>query len=125
MQKLWSLMVVACLVLVYSCAKDKAAKPTSIDCANVNVDSNTYTLKVKQIFDASCTPGCHDALYYTFSGNVKLDTYQDVVNTFNTKDVLCTIKQEQGCVAMPDGQPKLADSLITYIQCWSENGFKQ
>jgi hypothetical protein len=118
--------VMACLILCYACSKDKAQKAQAIACTNINVDSNTYNLKVKGILDGNCgTLGCHDAIFYTGSKNVALYDYSTSVNSFQTKNVFCSINWQSGCTAMPQGKPKLADSLIAYLQCWADNGYKQ
>lgn len=123
-------LVLLCAVLVTigfynSCTKDKAAPPLSMECTGVGSATNTYNLQIKTILDANCGyGGCHDAT--TASSQVILDSYLASKTAFQNKNALCNIKQEGGCaLLMPQGQPKLADSLITYIQCWSERGYPQ
>lgn len=117
-------VVVGIVLLLGSCAKDKAAKPSDIDCTTVNQAANTYNLQVKTILDNSCASvGCHDALFA--SSGVNLATYDGSKAAFQNSDVLCTVKHGQGCLPMPQGAPKLADSLITYLQCWAENNYPQ
>jgi catabolite regulation protein CreA len=109
---------------VSSCAKSKADEPSTVDCTTVDQATNTYALKIKGIIDPNCaTVGCHDAIFY--SSGVKLSDYDGVKAAFETQDALCAVKQEQGCIAMPQGATKLADSLITYLQCWKENNYPQ
>ncbi len=124
MKNLFGLLVVLfCITCYYSCTKDKAPKPAAIGCAGAD-SLNTYNLRIKGILDGNCaTVGCHDAIYA--SSAVDLSTYATSKTAFETKSALCTIKQEGSCLAMPQGQPKLADSLITYIQCWTENGYQE
>lgn len=117
------LVVLFCITGYYSCTKDKAAKPALVGCAAVD-SLNTYNLRIKGILDANCaTAGCHDAIYA--SSGVDLSTYATSKTAFETKSALCTIKQDGNCLPMPQGSSKLADSLITYIQCWSENGYQE
>lgn len=112
------------LAAFYSCAKDKAQPPTDIDCTTINQSANTYNLKVKAILDNSCAAiACHDPIF-GYNG-INLATYDGAKAAFQTKDVLCTVKHLQGCAPMPKGAPKLADSLIAYLQCWAENNYPQ
>lgn len=120
-------VAVGIILLLGSCAKDKAAKPPDIDCTTLNqnqISTNTYNLQVKTILDNSCASvGCHDALFA--SAGVNLATYDGSKAAFQNNNVLCTVKHGQGCLPMPQGAPKLADSLITYLQCWAENNYPQ
>lgn len=112
------------VLLINSCAKDVADQPSDVDCSTVDAATNTYNLRIKTIMDNNCAmSGCHDNL--TKESGVNLSNYAGTKTGFVSADALCTIKQEQGCVPMPDSSPKLADSLITYIQCWSENGYPE
>lgn len=109
---------------IWACAANKADEPQPISCTTVNVDSNTYTLAVKPILDANCaTFACHSAV--VAESNVNMSAYAPAVAAFQNKDALCTIQHSEDCIPMPDGQAKLADSLITIIQCWAENGYKE
>lgn len=122
------LLVVTVLFLgLYSCTKDQTGKSASVDCVAVDATANTYNLRVGTVLNNSCgtATGCHDVDNYQSNGNVRFDTYETSKDGFLNKSALCTIKQTSGCVAMPQGAPKLADSLITYIQCWAENGYAQ
>lgn len=121
------LVMAGFLAGMYSCTKDQTGKPVSVDCASVTAADNTYNLRISALLNNSCgtTPGCHDVDNYQSNGNVRFDTYETSKEGFQNKSALCTIKQTSGCVAMPQGAPKLADSLITYIQCWAENGYAQ
>ena len=116
--------VLVCITFYNSCTKDKAQQPVSVVCSGVDSAANTYNLKIKPILDGNCGyGGCHNTI--TASSNVILDNYADSKTAFLSKRALCTIKQEGGCLPMPQGYDKLADSLITYIQCWSERGYPQ
>ena len=117
-------IIFCAIATIYACAANKTEVPQPIVCTGVNVDSNTYTLAIKPILDANCaTFACHSAA--VMESNVNLSAYVPAVAAFQNKDALCTIKQEGECLPMPDNQPKLADSLITVIQCWAENGYKE
>lgn len=119
-----SVLCVLSVFLLFSCAKDKAQKPADIDCTTIDQSVNTYNLKIKTILDDNCASvGCHDAIFA--SGGANLSTYDGSKAAFQAGNVLCTVKQEQGCLPMPQGGSKLADSLITYLQCWSEKNYPQ
>lgn len=112
------------MVLIYACAANKTEVPTPVSCTTVNIDSNTYNLAVKPILDFYCAyEDCHDNI--TAESNVNLSAYTSAVAAFEQKDALCTIKWEGECLTMPEGGNKLADSLITVIQCWAENGYQE
>lgn len=121
--------VLLCAVLVMigfynSCTKDKTSQPLSVVCTGADSASNTYNLRIKAIMDNNCAlGGCHDA--GTASRGVILDSYPATKSAFENKKCLCAIEQSGGCLPMPQGSNKLADSLITYIQCWSERGYPQ
>jgi hypothetical protein len=115
---------VCCVLLISSCAKDKAKQPSAIDCSTVDQTLNTYNLKIKTILDDNCaSAGCHDPIFA--ASGINLATYATSRTAFETGKVLCTVNQEQGCLPMPQGGSKLADSLITYISCWADNNYPQ
>lgn len=121
---LWLSAVLVTFTFYYSCTKDKTQKPVATTCSGVDSASNTYNLRIKGIMDNNCAMGgCHDAA--SANSLVILDTYAATKNSFQTKTCLCAMKQDGSCLPMPQGADKLADSLITYIQCWTENGYPQ
>jgi hypothetical protein len=128
MKNILSLLVVLfCTTCYYSCTKDKAAKPADIACAGID-SLNTYNLRIKDILDGNCAyVGCHNNTNPNIpaSDGFALNTYAVAKAGFETTSSLCAIKQEGGCLPMPQGGDKLADSLITYIQCWTENGYPE
>lgn len=120
----WLAVAFVTIAFYNSCTKDKAQPPIVSTCTGVDSATNTYNLRIKAIMDNSCAmSGCHDA--GTASGSVLLDTYAATQTSFQTKTCLCAIQQTGSCNPMPQGSAKLADSLITYIQCWSERGYPQ
>jgi|ERR1043165_8611645 hypothetical protein len=123
---LWLTVVLFVICFYYSCTKDKTQAPADTTCIAVDSTTNTYNQRIKLILDANCAyVGCHDAQFH--SGGVILATYNDAKTAFENMDALCSIKQEGAsqCEPMPQGSPKLADSLITYIQCWAGNNYPQ
>ncbi len=128
MKKLLALVAVVGFFAVFysSCAKDKAQKPQPLSCTGINPDSNTYTLNVKAILDYNCAyGGCHDHASAPTSSNVDLEGYSATKATFQGRNVFCSLNHGTGCLPMPQSLPKLADSLITYLQCWADNGYPQ
>ncbi len=117
----WIAVVFVTVSLYSSCTKDQAQRPL---CMGISAGTNTYNLRVKEIMDNSCAMGgCHDA--GSASGNVILDSYGPTKAAFQNKDALCTMTQQGGCLPMPQAAPKLADSLIRFVQCWAENGYTE
>src|SRR5687767_14562008 len=129
MRKLLLFVPVLIAVIFYnSCTKDKAQKPVPPLCDSVNAATNTYNLRIKTIVDTYCgdQPLCHDATNHPFLGNnIPIYDYATAKEVFQNGKGLCAIKHEQGCFPMPNSGVKLADSLITYIQCWAESGYPQ
>jgi len=124
MQKWFLVLTVVLMMGFYSCTKDKTTIPQATSCSGVNSATNTYNLKVKAILDYYCGyAGCHDA--GTATSNVILDSYASSKTSFQNTTCMCAIKQQGGCIPMPQGSGKLADSLITYIECWANNGYPQ
>lgn len=108
----------------YSCTKDKTNAPDNTDCTLVDAATNTYDLKIKTIMDDNCAfSGCHNAA--SARSGVVLDSYIETKNAVANKDVLCAIRHANGCEPMPSPSDKLADSLITFIACWKNNGYPQ
>ena len=124
--KKYQLLIIAIIIgLFSSCATDEAIEPEGPRVVEVGFcDTITYSTHIAPIFATNCTLSrCHDG-----SDATRLDyrTY-DVVSS-NSTLILSAIKQE-GSFKMPldpdTWQPfKLADSTITLIECWIENGTK-
>lgn len=125
MKKIYHILIVAlALFSAESCTQDKAALPNTIDCSTVDANTNTYALAIQPIMAGNCSyAGCHSTA--DAASNVILEGYAATKSSFETKPVLCTVKQMGGCSPMPQGSPKLADSLITKLQCWADNGYAQ
>lgn len=121
---LWLSAVLVIITFYNSCTKDKTQKPIVSSCIGVDTAANTYNLRIQGILQGNCAYfGCHDGAFK--AGGFELDNYSDAKAAFQTKPVICAIKWGGGCIQMPQGFPKLADSLITYMQCWSESGYPQ
>lgn len=71
-----------------------------------------------EIMDVSCnTVGCHDA--GTGSGSYVLENYTQVAGAAT---VLVGVMNYTAGLPMPQGSPKLADSLLQKFDCWIEQG---
>lgn len=86
-----------------------------------NTEGLTYD-SVSYIFDNNCVR-CH-SVDYTERDEIKLDNYQNVVNSINTGKVLPAIKHE-GPYLMPNGEPKLPDFEINRIEAWANDGMPE
>ena len=124
MKQLFFAATLLVVVGFYSCTKDKTGQPDTTDCTVVDAATNTYDLKIKTIMDDNCAFSCcHNA--GTARAGVVLDSYAATKSAVENKDVLCAIRHANGCEPMPSPSDKLADSLITFIACWKNNGCPQ
>ena len=98
-----------------SCKKDKVLEPfLSANCP----DTVFYQTQIKTIIDLNCsTSGCHDA---SGAGGLNLQTHIRVSD--RASDILKAIRHEGGVSNMPQGAPKLADSLANHFSCWINQG---
>lgn len=117
-------LTLATLVLMYSCTKDKTKIAPAVNCAGVSNSINTYALNISpNILQNYCAiSGCHGG--GSSQQGVNFDTYQNTVNAFETKNVICSLKNS-GCILMPNTGRPLADSLILQMECWQQNGYPQ
>lgn len=106
-----------------SCTKDQTKPAIVFECAVINDSTNTWNHTIKSIMDNSCTlPACHDA---NNAGQINLQTYAAAKNAFETRPMLCAIKHEGACITMPLARPKLNDTLIAKIECWTKNNYPE
>ncbi|MCS7036534.1 MAG: hypothetical protein RMJ33_13815 [Saprospiraceae bacterium] len=119
-----SVLLLSLLVALIGCSKDDK-NPDYIkeaNCATVKADSNTYTLFVRGVMNASCaTGGCHDA--GTASSGVNLSNYAGVKKAFESQNLLCSVNHGKGCSPMPKGGQKLSPQVLTRLACWARNGY--
>ena len=111
-------------LLFSQCTKDKSSplpkennNPNTLTyCDTVTV---SFSSQIQPIFTQNCsTSGCHDS--NSASAGYTTDSYTEIKN--NADIFMKTIKHENGVSAMPKFQPKLADSLITQLECWIAQG---
>src|SRR5688500_4084334 len=105
MNKLILAISIAVLLQVTSCAKDDA--PTG--CTPTDT-SQTYTANVKPILDTHCiNSGCHDVS--GGSSGLALTSYAGAVEGVKNHNLITQLQTG----TMPQGMPKLPDSLINKI----------
>lgn len=99
------------------CSKDKAPDPnsTTLTCDSTKV---SYNKDIKAILDENCV-SCHEP--NNLSGGSDFSTY--ATSKAKMASALCNINAN-GCSVMPTSG-KMADSLITKIESWTNNGFCQ
>lgn len=116
---LFFLVIIVALSATQSCSKDKTQNPNTLICDSTK--TFTYTADVKPIFDVNCaTFACHDNLIK--SDGINLSDYTNSKQFTETREVICAMKH--ACKPMPQGAPKLSDSLINVIECWAAKGFQ-
>lgn len=103
-------------VVVSSCTKDKVP-PTVVDATCT--DTISFSADILPIMQNNCT-SCHDS--NNASGGYDLSNHAGV--TQNTAKVLGSMMQDGSASSMPQGAPKLADSLIQKVNCWINQGAK-
>jgi hypothetical protein len=107
MKKIFSIFCIL-LGLSIGCTFDKTTTGCELYTAR------TYTADIKPVMDKYCV-SCHGAT------NPKLETSAQVSEVYDR--VLCTMT-ESGCKLMPQGGPKVHDSVITKLKDWKCNSFK-
>jgi len=92
------------------------------DLTNQNLDPITYTDDVKVIIDNNCL-SCHSDPT-TNGATISLVTFAQVKNSAENGPLISRIEIQAGqSGAMPDGGPRLSQSLIDVIVQWREDGF--
>jgi hypothetical protein len=111
----YSFFVVICL-LILSCTKEDTT--TTTDCTGT---IPTYSSDIAAIFNASCaTAGCHSGSFP--ADGLDLSSFATAKNASLNGKVLASMKHSSGTVAMPLGGTKLADAVISKVECWINNG---
>lgn len=103
-------------ITILSCRKDKVEEvvPVEEECP----EERSFSQEVLPILNNNCsTSGCHDA--GSQSGGYVFETYEQVDQ--HAVIMLSAMKHETSS-PMPQGQPKLEDSLIQTFDCWIKQG---
>ena len=106
----------SCIMLISACNKDKAIEPTPVSdvvITNDCPDTISYASQIEPMMNQYCI-SCHSGGNSGFSPD--LTNYSSVSSHANA--VLSSIQSGY----MPQGSPKLADSLIQQFQCWINQG---
>ncbi len=111
----YTLFLLSTTLILTACRKEKAPfTPVSSDCPN----TISFQTQIKTLMDNNCsTSGCHDA---TGQAGYVLTNHSQV--SLHANQILKVIRHEAGVENMPQGAPKLADSLIQQFSCWINQG---
>ena len=110
------IVVFSFLILIIACNKDKAIEPTPVSdvvITNDCPDTIFYESQIQPMMNQYCI-SCHSGGNSGFSPD--LTNYSSVSSHANS--VLSSIQSGY----MPQGAPKLTDSLIQQFQCWINQG---
>lgn len=100
-------------LILSSCTSDKIT-PTPSACPDIV----SFSTQIQPMINANCaTSGCHNV---SGPGIPALTNYSEV--EANAESILTVIRQENTPSPMPQGAPKLADSLIQQVACWISQG---
>lgn len=97
-----------------SCTKEKVPLPKLNSSCPDTIKFQDYVLP---LISTNCnTSGCHDsgAGGYTLTNHAAISGNADII--------LKVIRYESGATPMPQGQPKLADSVAIKLNCWILQG---
>jgi hypothetical protein len=101
------------LSLIFSCAKDKVAVITPLNCP----DTISFTTQVLPLIQSNCT-GCHNV------GNGTGIILTNHSNISASANAILGSMHANGYQLMPQGGPALPDSLIQKVACWLDQGKK-
>lgn len=104
-------------LLAVSCRRDKVdIEPIDpSDCT----ETISYSQDIQPMLDINCsTSGCHNS--NTGAAGYILETHAQVEE--HAQIILSVIRHESGFSAMPQGSPKLNDSIIKQFKCWIDQG---
>lgn len=108
------------MLLLNSCyydnVEDLYPQPPSCDTTNI-----TYTDDVLPLINSQCT-ACHSG--GAPSGNIVLETYDDIVASVNNGGLMGTIRHESNWSPMPKNGAKLDDCTILKLEIWIDEGMQ-
>ncbi len=106
-------------VCYFSCKTDNATKLYSNN--NCDTSNVSFSNHVKPILSSNCN-SCH--IGGGNSGSVKLDTYDDVKDAINNKNLKKSITyQNTSSKNMPPGA-KMSNCNVSIIEAWINQGMK-
>ena len=98
----------------YNNIEDLYPNPVSCDTTNV-----TYAADILPVLTSSCT-SCHSGS--APGGNVRLETYDEIVAAANNGSLLGVIRHEPNWSPMPKNGAKFSDCYITQLEIWVKDG---
>ena len=106
------------LVLLNSCYYDNVEDlyPQEAFCDTSNI---TFSGKILPILEANCI-SCHSGA--APSGNVNLETYDDIVVAVNNGSLMGVIRHESNWSPMPKNGLKLDNCSINKLEIWVADG---
>ena len=110
------LIVPILFFVTLSCRKDKVEEiiPVEEECP----EERSFSDDVLPILSTNCsTSGCHNA--GSQSGGYVFETHQQVDQH---ADIMLAAMRHETSSPMPQGAPKLTDSLIQTFDCWIKQG---
>lgn len=109
------------IVFFFACTKDQADSPAPVVQGLCDTLPATFAADVQPIFTSTCAVQfCHDNS--TAASGYDFSAYAGISAAETNPTIMCAINHSAGCSPMPQGGPKMADSLIQKIECWIENG---
>lgn len=82
----------------------------------------TYTAKISSIISQNCLP-CHDSSQ--LSGDIDLSSYTNLKDATSAGNVICSIRHEGSCSAMPQDAGQMDACSIRLIELWATNGYPE
>ncbi len=118
--KTYIYFLVATLVILSSCLKDKAVEPIENTVQDTCADTISFSSEIMPlILNPSCnTASCHNAT--DAAAGIDLTTYSNVAPISDI--LLKTMQHESGVSAMPKNLPILHDSIVAKFECWINQG---
>jgi mono/diheme cytochrome c family protein len=123
-----SCLLLASFALIAACKTSKETStatpadtktPAKSDCG---ATVYTYTVNIKPILNESCN-GCHGP--EKKRGGLDFTIDEVLYGEARSSKLVCAVKQEKGCAAMPAYNPKLSDDKIKMIECWVNSGMNK
>jgi hypothetical protein len=108
-----------CVILLSSCYYDVESELYPY--ATCNPANTKYASGVLPILQRSCY-SCHNQDNATLNGNVKIDSYEDVLQYVQNGMLMGSLRHDVGYVAMPKDAQKISDCELAKIEAWISEG---
>lgn len=112
-------ILTCCNVFISSCFYDIESElyPYST-CISINTK---YSADVLPILQRSCY-SCHSHDNAPLNGNIRLDSYENVLHYVQNGLLMGSLRHEAGYVPMPQDAQKISDCDISKIEAWIADG---